>query len=531
MGTPDIPAPAAPAAHLPLKPGDRVELRKERGYVRYVGPLEGQKGEWVGVDWDCKTRGRHDGSVAGRRYFTAAHATSGSFVRAAKIGCGSRCTLQDAMRARADADPVADAGVGSAPVGWVVGNAEVHVNFRARDLVRDESGLVDVPVLDVSEMGVCGFDGDGVAGSDQSVGIRMNALRSLRVAESLVEDWRFVQVLVAHLQGLRYLDVSRNRFDRLDCDREISGAPSMLEELVLNGCNIQLEGVLALCERCPKLAQLRLFNTGLKSLRNSGKFDAVKVLPSVRLIDLGGNKVPWRDAQDVLGRIATLEELFLGNNDIGLHEEELNADGLFPALHRLSLSENPISSWSLITSLVRMPSLRSLLIADTPLTKDEDDWDPVTKQTAMTDSSALLSRHGIMARLGQIQKLHGSVIEADERIYAEKRYLAVECLPSLKEAKTRAEAEKMHPRMHELCKFYDVDLESAAKEAVMCTPLRQGATLRADLVTVLFRAGANVTSVRKEVTKKLPRCVQVDKLRALRERFWAFRKEWGWRSR
>ena len=33
-----------------------------RAVVRYTGAVAGQEGEWVGVEWDDPTRGKHDGS-------------------------------------------------------------------------------------------------------------------------------------------------------------------------------------------------------------------------------------------------------------------------------------------------------------------------------------------------------------------------------------------------------------------------------------------------------------------------------------
>ena len=37
--------------------------------VRHVGPVEGTKGDWLGVEWDEPSRGKHDGSHGGVRYF------------------------------------------------------------------------------------------------------------------------------------------------------------------------------------------------------------------------------------------------------------------------------------------------------------------------------------------------------------------------------------------------------------------------------------------------------------------------------
>nr|CAB3459885.1 unnamed protein product [Digitaria exilis] len=68
------------------------------GTVRYLGPVEGHAGEWVGVDWDDGAGGKHDGSVAGRRYFVAAGERSASFARPTALSQG--ISLPDALRLR-----------------------------------------------------------------------------------------------------------------------------------------------------------------------------------------------------------------------------------------------------------------------------------------------------------------------------------------------------------------------------------------------------------------------------------------------
>jgi hypothetical protein len=68
------------------------------GTVRYLGPVDGHAGDWVGVDWDDGAGGRQDGSVAGRRYFAAAGERSASFVRPTAPSRG--ITLSDALRLR-----------------------------------------------------------------------------------------------------------------------------------------------------------------------------------------------------------------------------------------------------------------------------------------------------------------------------------------------------------------------------------------------------------------------------------------------
>ena len=54
-----------------LSIGDRIECSGLFGTIKYIGDVEGYKGTWLGVDWDDSERGKHDGSVNGKRYFSA----------------------------------------------------------------------------------------------------------------------------------------------------------------------------------------------------------------------------------------------------------------------------------------------------------------------------------------------------------------------------------------------------------------------------------------------------------------------------
>lgn len=94
-----VPVMAAAAAGFRL--GQRVHAAgdpRRIGTVRYLGPVDGHAGDWVGVDWDDGAGGRHDGSVAGRRYFVAAGESSATFARPTALSKG--ITLSDALRLR-----------------------------------------------------------------------------------------------------------------------------------------------------------------------------------------------------------------------------------------------------------------------------------------------------------------------------------------------------------------------------------------------------------------------------------------------
>lgn len=54
---------------VPYHVGQRVSFQSELCIVKYIGPLKGTEGEWLGVEWDDPKRGKNDGEHKGVRYF------------------------------------------------------------------------------------------------------------------------------------------------------------------------------------------------------------------------------------------------------------------------------------------------------------------------------------------------------------------------------------------------------------------------------------------------------------------------------
>ena len=53
----------------PFYPGQRLSTKGNRCTVRYVGQVVGKPGEWLGVEWDDPSRGKHSGTHEGVEYF------------------------------------------------------------------------------------------------------------------------------------------------------------------------------------------------------------------------------------------------------------------------------------------------------------------------------------------------------------------------------------------------------------------------------------------------------------------------------
>lgn len=84
--------------------GERLKIGAYKATVGYVGPVEGQQGTWVGLDWDVEERGKHNGEYQGKVYFHCRRQRkSGSLVRYEKLKQHRICQgieLEEAITAR-----------------------------------------------------------------------------------------------------------------------------------------------------------------------------------------------------------------------------------------------------------------------------------------------------------------------------------------------------------------------------------------------------------------------------------------------
>ena len=84
----------SPSADTSNLLGKRVELNEKTAKIKYVGPLKHKKEYkeneiWLGLDWEDKTRGKHNGTVEGFEYFKTINGeNSGSLVKMTKVNIG-----------------------------------------------------------------------------------------------------------------------------------------------------------------------------------------------------------------------------------------------------------------------------------------------------------------------------------------------------------------------------------------------------------------------------------------------------------
>lgn len=53
-----------------IKINTRIQIDDDYATIKYIGEIQGSAGQWLGVEWDNDTRGKHDGSRNGIVYFS-----------------------------------------------------------------------------------------------------------------------------------------------------------------------------------------------------------------------------------------------------------------------------------------------------------------------------------------------------------------------------------------------------------------------------------------------------------------------------
>lgn len=460
-----------------LTTGCRIEYKDARGTVRYVGTLHGQgERKWVGVEWDDAERGKHDGRHEKVQYFKCA-AGAGSFVKADKVGFGGRRTLFEALSKRYGED-ARDAAYRDEVV--VVGGGLVRIENKARE---KEFGDGKVSRVD------CG--GMGVYVIDEKAGEVLRRVSEVRLRGSLFDSVGFVIRALRMWTEMDVMDVSENVLGEMnvkememEMEEEVKGHG--LDELIANNCRLSWVGVRQMTRCMRHLRILRLHNCSLGKIGDG----VMETLGSVELVDLDGNNVCWGDIMQRFGRLKALRELYVSKN--GLKDTELAMEhGYFANVETLSIANNDIDGWRVISWLHTLRKLRAVRVEGNPVTRGGEDL-----------AGRLTWRMRVIGRIGGVQVVDGSSISADERVYCEKRYLSDEISGGGGDGGGDA---MEHPRADELRRRYGrVDRVLGVRN------------IRGDLVRVTL-VGKGVGE-REQVVRDMPRAAYMRTVRRVARR-------------
>ncbi|KAI5302418.1 hypothetical protein KEM56_000716, partial [Ascosphaera pollenicola] len=490
---------------MTVQVGSRLSYDGSLCTVRYIGDVQGTKGQWLGVEWDDPTRGKHAGEHNGVQYFTCRSRlpTAGSFVRPSRPADKPRGFLE-AVRQKYVS------GETSAEQPKLPGMAGVFQPILFNGKVAEEVGFDKIrqKMSELQELKIVLVDGYQVSGvlpdvvavlteeyerELQNINKTMPKITELDLSRNLLDSWRQVNDICRCLPKLKSLRLIGNRFNKLDSDVRFEH----VTELYLDETLMTWEEMASVAHRFFALQKLAFSSNGLTSSSQS--------LPeTITELRLDYNEFNYIDCLRPLTNLTHLTRLSLrGNNIQAVFSSESASEPLVfpPSLIALDVSFNRIDSWSFVDQLPKIfPGLKTLRISDNALYMQP----PISAEISGVPEKAMTIDEAYMltlARIGQLENLNYSHIDANDRQNGELYYLSL--IRKELGASPVEEEESIlqkHPRFHELCKAYgkqQIDRVALGPDAV------NPRSLAARLVNITFYLPSSGQTVRKEVPKTL----------------------------
>ncbi|KAI9768321.1 MAG: hypothetical protein M1840_004929 [Geoglossum simile] len=518
--------------------------------VRYIGPVEGTKGDWLGVEWDDPNRGKHSGMYGGKRLrlegtfgVVCANicsyqqgnsdlATAASFVRPARP-TSTPLSFLEALHKKYASETLGTTPTGGPPEGQKATEAPIKWGSKVVEEVGFEKIRRQLAIL--NELRIVILDGMSIAcvsremsGRDATEQIRQTCPKiiELDVGRNLFEQWADIVHICEALDGLRSLRVkyvmtichrrparkrlprlistahSGNRFSNLTLEdrgngEEINKALAHVRDLGLDNNFISWKEIATLTTPFISLTSLSASENNLSSL-------SPHLVPqSLTTLTLERNNFTSLSVLSPLAALQNLQRLSLKSNKIRAASDPSTfrkgeTDPKFPeALSYVDLSYNAIGDWPFIDNLSDVfPGLTGLRVSHNPLYEDA----AVVEADGKTNPVAMGVEEGYMltlARLKGLKSLNFSNITPQERTNAEMYYLsrigkALAAVPETDEPKALLQ----HRRYAELCDLYGPPVISRVSTSEI-----NPNSLEARLINIKFRLEPSGITKHQEIPK------------------------------
>ncbi|KAF7852343.1 hypothetical protein BT93_L0899 [Corymbia citriodora subsp. variegata] len=480
-----------------FKPDQRVHPAGDSrrvGTVKYVGPVEGHGGIWVGVDWD-NGEGKHDGSINGVRYFRAKSERSGSFVRIQSLSGG--ISLLEALYVRYRGESTKEEEDDMYVLS--TSNKRVSVELVGMDKIQDklsrfeELKAASLPYLGVSSLG-----------EPCKISATIPNLKELDLTGNLLSEWKDIGMLCETLPTLTVLNLSNNSMRK-----SATGVLKLyhLRVLVLNNTGISWEQVEMLKESLPSIEELHLMGNNISTIESGSSF-VDGGFDSLQLLNLENNSIADWEEIVKLSKLTSLEQIHLnknklkrifypGNDSISRRLDKYDIDNEsfkpFQNLRCLLLGGNCIEDLESLDSLNYFPKLVDIRLSENPIT------DP---------AKGGVPRFVLVARLARVEVLNGSEVRARERKESEIRYVR---LVMSRHSDNPEEMKRLHPRFMELKDFHGIEDERPSVASGGPKKMSSG------LISIALKCIAASMGEKPLQTKKLPATTTVGKLKLLSE--------------
>ncbi|KAI5780439.1 hypothetical protein EDC01DRAFT_710654 [Geopyxis carbonaria] len=439
--------------------------------VRFIGTIDGTEGEWLGVEWDDARRGKHSGENKGKKYFECKIPNAGSFIRPKAPEPGF--TFLEALQSK-----YATAGESKAPISLSTNKVFEEVGF---DKINQKlSCLKDLKIILLDGLQI------EREGEVELIAKTCPNIEDLNLSRNRFEKLQSVADICSALPNLKSLRISGNRFSSL----EVSSA-----EPFVNIKDLEIENILPTWDELthlmtlfPNIAKLRATYNGFSSIPSAPFPSPLKVL------DLGNNVIKQLSSVSPLSALPNLTTLILAHNSIS--SLCIPPPTVFPRLQHLDVSYNAISAFYELDHLpATFPVLGNLRVAHNPM------------------YSGIKSEDAHMFAIGRLPDtmhvLNHSAVTSKERENAEMWYLSriAQEISEAGEAR-RAEVLSRHRRWDELCRLH-------GEPSIAAPAVRDDKTLNARLLEFELHAAHG----QQWLLKKIPRSTPASTLKSLTGRW------------
>ncbi|KAL1857236.1 hypothetical protein Plec18167_004713 [Paecilomyces lecythidis] len=512
--------------------GQRLSFDGALCTVRYIGKVEGTTGEWLGVEWDDPTRGKHSGEHKGVKYFQCKsnHPTAGSFVRPSRPTAKPRGFLEavhekyasefEEELAKSKQKEVAGAAV--PPPTQIRFNGKVVEEVGFDKIRKKLAELQELRIIILDGLRISGLLATDVASEQREEAIKEIEKTCPRIVEldlsrNLLRRWIDVRDICKPLKKIKLLKLNGNRFEGINTELTFE----RILELHLDDTLLTSDEIALLSHQFPSLTSLTASTNLISSFTST-------LSPTIKNLTLETNEISSLFSIRSLASLPNLDHLSLRGNEIcGVSPSDTpGEDAAFqfsPTLRSLDISRNNINSWSFVNALPQLfPGLKSLRISDNPLYDQPVAPSNVTNlpEKPMTVEEAFMLT---LARLRDLESLNYSKITPQERTNGELYYLSL----IGKELSAHPEsAEKSilanHPRYSELCRLYGEPLIRRVLDASKGDVNPRSVAARLIRFTFYLPASSLQSSTsesgshsRRQHTHEIPRTFDVYRVKAI----------------
>ncbi|KAK1076651.1 hypothetical protein LTR33_008762 [Friedmanniomyces endolithicus] len=466
--------------------GQRLSLKGQLLTVRYVGPVDGKAGEWLGVEWDDITRGKHNGVHDGKKYFDCRSKSPAcaSFLRP-KQPWDEQRTFLDALRGKY----VSQTSAADQEAIYFSSKQAEEVGFDK--FARRQAELRGIFVIVLDRMRIRHRADDRAV---DAIADMCQEITELDVGGNLFETLSEVYDLCRRLPKLRSLTLDGNRISVKDSQHMPRGCFNSIRTLSLSNVILDWSTELApLLQHCFSGVQVLVAtNNEWSSVTHSGSLPI-----GLKTLDLSNNAfTTLADLSSVAN--SSVETLVFKNCNITMissSNSDTNYRPIFASVQELDVRHNSIIDWTFFNQLpATFPALEHLRTTGNPLYTN----------LKTHDDKLLTAEDGYMltiARLPDLETLNYSKITDKDRLNAETYYLGL-IAAELSSTATDAEAagvRERHPRFAVLCETYGEP--TVTRKTVLADGEVDPNSLAARLVRITFVSGTAIWTV--ELPKSL----------------------------